>query len=473
MIGNLKKIGKVHAFSAKETSTTAIGIGFEKLDRAAFDPEKAYDKIAAIGVKRVRIQSGWQRTERTPGVYDFSWLDLIVDNLLRRGLEPWMCLCYGNDLYTEAAKKVYGAVGIPPVHSPEEKAAWSAYVKAAVSHFRGRIRWYEVWNEPDGEWCWKTGVSGTEYGTFILDTAAAARTADPEAKIIGGAMCCSSVKWLKEVLETGAAKVLNAFSYHAYNIDEQSVAFRNQSLRAMVRMYNPDISFIQGETGVSSRGDGAGALRGMDWTEDRQARFMARHLVHDLLEDVMFTSYFSSMDMAEALHGVAGDESTCRDYGYFGVLRGAFNDRCTTAEGYEPKPSYYTLQTLASVFRGEFTHCALPFIESPEPFYRAGNLITRMKELVYGGFRRPDGSLGFVFWKPVPILSETFEGYISLHTALPGEFRLIDLKTGDAFAFPEEKLKDFGNDCTGICEIPVRDYPLMLTSGDFVRIDPL
>ena len=90
MISWLKKIGKVRAFSANEVDFSRVGIGFEKLDRAVFDPEKAYDKIAALGVKWARIQSGWQRTETEKGVYHFEWLDDIVDNLRRRGLVPWM-----------------------------------------------------------------------------------------------------------------------------------------------------------------------------------------------------------------------------------------------------------------------------------------------------------------------------------------------------------------------------------------------
>ena len=109
-----KKIGDVPAFQSKDISTSRIGLGFEKLDRAVFDPEKAYDKVAALGVKWIRIQSGWQRTETEKGVYHFEWLDSIVDNLLCRGLKPWVCLCYGNCLYDEEAAKRYGGVGCPP-----------------------------------------------------------------------------------------------------------------------------------------------------------------------------------------------------------------------------------------------------------------------------------------------------------------------------------------------------------------------
>ena len=84
----LIKDGRLEYKSAKDISFSRLGIGFEKLDRDAFNPENAYDKISKIGVKWVRIQSGWQKTEKEKGVYDFAWLDSQVDNLLSRGLTP-------------------------------------------------------------------------------------------------------------------------------------------------------------------------------------------------------------------------------------------------------------------------------------------------------------------------------------------------------------------------------------------------
>ena len=90
----LIKIGKVKTKKASEIKSSRIGIGFEKLDRDIFNPENAYDKLADIGVKWVRIQSGWARTEKEKGVYDFKWIDSVVDNLLDRGLIKWINLCY-------------------------------------------------------------------------------------------------------------------------------------------------------------------------------------------------------------------------------------------------------------------------------------------------------------------------------------------------------------------------------------------
>ena len=52
----LKKIGTlepIHSLDVKDESP--MGLGMEKLDRDAFDPEKVYDKVAALGVKWIRI----------------------------------------------------------------------------------------------------------------------------------------------------------------------------------------------------------------------------------------------------------------------------------------------------------------------------------------------------------------------------------------------------------------------------------
>ena len=65
----LIQIGKVTPKRSLDIKESKMGIGFEKLDRNVFDPEKAYDKVAALGVKWVRIQSGWQRTETVPGTF--------------------------------------------------------------------------------------------------------------------------------------------------------------------------------------------------------------------------------------------------------------------------------------------------------------------------------------------------------------------------------------------------------------------
>ena len=465
---NLKAIAKVTPVHSSQVAFSKCGIGFEKLDRAVFDPSKAYDKVAAIGVKWIRLQSGWARTEKQKGVYDFAWLDDIIDNLVTRGLQPWLCLCYGNGIYDEDAAKVFGAVGCPPIKTDEQVKAWHDYVVALVKRYHGRCQWYEVWNEPCGKWCWKHGVSATEYGNFSIATAKAIREADPSAKVIIGSQCHASLEWTTEMFETGVGAYADAFTYHAYDAHEESSYQRVKALRALCHAYNPNMQIIQGETGTQSRSDGAGALRGCAWTPERQAKYLARHTMADFMSDVMFSSYFSCMDMIEALNGTVGDKSSYLDYGYFGVLGADFDENGVATGAYTPKPSYYSLQTIASIFREEFSLAELPiqFFQQESPrLRRCDDSFT--DNLYSQGFRKPNGAAAFVYWKATELLTTSYESTVSLEaTVLPEKMELIDLVDGTVYEIPENQIERHGK-FLKLFNIPLRDYPLLLTFGDF------
>lgn len=474
-MNDLKKVGDIVAVHSKQVTESPIGIGFEKLDRALFDPEKAYEKVAELGVKWVRIQSGWQRTEQQQGVYDFGWLDEIVDNLLKRGLRPWICLCYGNQLYTAKAAEVFGAVACPPIHSDEEKQAWHNYIAAVTSHYRGKVSWFEIWNEPDGVG-WRNepdGPNGTDYGHFAIDTAKAIKEGNPEAHVIGCSVCKRGLKWLNDVFKTGAGRWMDAISYHAYCEDEVTTFDRIRALKGMCRSYNLDVQLIQGETGAQSRNDGYGALKFMAWTEARQAKYIARHMIADLMEDVLFASYFSTVDMAEALKGKVADKGSRLDYGYFGVMGADFNEDGIATGEYTPKPSYRTLQTMAAIFREDFSKAELPID------FVHGNRSERLrrpddegKTLVHCGFRKANGSAALAYWKSTELLTTSYESFISVEAAaLPEPLRLIDLIDGQVYELDPDKVIRDKTGYVRCMHIPLRDYPLLLCFGDFADIE--
>ncbi|MDF2926770.1 MAG: hypothetical protein K0R57_5684 [Paenibacillaceae bacterium] len=464
----LIRAGKVIPKHSSQVAHSRIGIGFEKLDRDVFDPEKAYDKVAQLGLKWVRIQSGWAKTEKTKGAYDFAWLDSIVDNLIRRGLVPWVCLCYGNGLYDERAAQVFGAVGCPPIHTEEAKTAWSRYVEALTSHFAGRVEYYEVWNEPDGVWCWKHGPNASEYGRFVIDTARAIKRGDAAAKVIGGSQCQRNLHYMAEAFETGMGEYIDALTFHEYTAREERVFERVRALRALAGRYNPAIEIIQGESGSQSRSGGSGALRTGAWTPRKQAKQLVRHTLADLISDVKFASYFSCMDMIEALNGIVGNKDSYLDYGYFGVLGADFDENGVATGDYTPKLSYTALQTVASVFAGDFTVAGLPVLFAPTVSERIFGRDLEEPSVISSGFTKPNGSSAFVYWNPTDLMTTEFESTVSLQTAaLPGDVKLIDLLDGTVYRFPESMLEATGKHLLTFRNIPIKDYPLLLTFGDF------
>ncbi len=467
----LIKIGKVKPKSALEVKNSRLGIGFEKLDRDVFDPEKAYDKVAQIGVKWIRLQSGWQRTEREKGVYNFEWLDKVVDNLLARGLRPWMCLCYGNDLYTERAKTAYGAVGCPPIQTEEERQAWQNYVKAIATHFKGRVMEYEVWNEPDGDGCWKYGPNATDLGNFTIATAKALKEVDPEIKVFGIALMAPRMNYINQAFCTGMGDYIDAVTFHEYTTDERRVPDRVRSLAGLVQHYNPKLEVIMGESGSQSRSGGNGALWPCAWTPRRQAKQLLRHMVQDLTTEVKFTSYFSCMDMIEALNGVVGQVSTYTDYGYFGVLGADFDEEGRSIGTYTPKPSFYALQTLASVFSEDFEQCNIALLQEPDKSERIAGRDVAIWDMTTAAFRRANGSYAYAYWRPTELLTTEYEATVSFEcSALPEKMRLIDMIDGTVYKIPDSMMEKDEYGTVHVHNLPIKDYPMVLTFGDFADI---
>jgi len=150
----MEAVGKVGPRPSIDVAASPLSVGFETLDREMFDPGRTYGPLSLLGVKWARAQTGWARTERAKGEYDFAWLDSVVDSLLKIGIKPWFNLGYGNRLYTPDAPGV-SAVGWAPLNSDEAKQGWVAYTRAIAEHFADRVKHWEIWNEPNIGNFWK------------------------------------------------------------------------------------------------------------------------------------------------------------------------------------------------------------------------------------------------------------------------------------------------------------------------------
>ena len=474
MILDYTKIGDVKAYSSCEVSRSRVGVGFEKLDRAVFDPEKAYDHVAALGVKWVRLQSGWQRTETEKGVYHFEWLDDIVDNLRRRSVEPWVCLCYGNRLYDQQAAERFGGVGCPP-NSPEELPVWLAYVRETVRHFAGRVTWWEIWNEPDCSYSWRYHVNMVEYGIFARETAKAIREAAPEAKIILGAFAGSDMLRVRECFEQDVCGYVDAVSFHIYSGNVMADDVRISNLRRLMNQYSPKLELIQGEGGCQSRHDGAGALAGQYWTPEKQAKSLARHMLQQLSYDCKFASYFSCMDMIEALNGKVGDKASYMDFGYFGVVGADFDENGIASGNYTRKPSFRSLQTIASLLREDFevvTDIPWRYESVANPRFGGGYAGAQSECRIFQAFfRKPNGSVGMALWAQTNILRQTYEGSISVRLAnVPtDQIRLVDVVDGSVYELKADNIiHDEPSGTLLLRHVPLFDRPVMLCFGDFM-----
>lgn len=285
----LPQLGQLVPKPADGSGRSLWSVGCETLDRdyADFDQFKAF--FRGLGVGYARVQTGWEKTETEKGTYDFAWLDHIVDGLLEEGVIPWLSLSYGNKLYGSTRSR------IESMCSKENLKAWNAYVEAIVRHYKGKVTYWEVWNEPnlkdkDVKW----------FGTLLAQTVKSVKKADPEARIIAFGTAGVDYKYVDKTFRYIAdSKIMNAIDYvsvHTYYPNPDDVVRDYASMRAVIKFYNPAMEIIQGESGCPSQLEYTHAMARREWTEYKQAKWDARRFTCDFTQGVP-SSVFTMVDL--------------------------------------------------------------------------------------------------------------------------------------------------------------------------------
>ena len=182
----MQHIGKLKTYTSEEIENSYISIGFECLDRDLFNAEKCYAPLAQTGVKHARVQTGWAKCEKQKGIYDFTWLDNVVDNLLCRGILPWFNVGYGNPIYMPDVTNPTAVGCVPLYYGDECLQAWKNFLRALTEHYKGRVTHYEIWNEADGRNFWYPSTANPdEYAKLIALSADVILSVYPKAKIGG------------------------------------------------------------------------------------------------------------------------------------------------------------------------------------------------------------------------------------------------------------------------------------------------
>ena len=293
-------LGKIKPRLAKEIVSSSWSIGGETLDRdfAVYANYKKF--LGPLGTKHIRLQAGWAKCEKKPGVYDWAWLDEIVNDALAQGVQPWLETSYGNSIYPGGGGTGLGA-GLPK--SPEALRAWDAWVKALMTHFKDRVHEWEIWNEPDGG----HGITASEFAEFHLRTATIIRAEQPTARIYAFALANpGKTEFIETVLklakERGQLGLIDAITVHGYPPNPDHIGI--DLVRRVAARYSPTIEIRQGETGAPS-GETVGALRELSWTELKQAKWDLRRMLANHGKDVPF-NLFTLCELKYTQPGMTG-----------------------------------------------------------------------------------------------------------------------------------------------------------------------
>ncbi len=440
-------------------ASSPFSVGFETLDRQLFDAGRVYPHLARLGAKWARVQTGWIRCETQKGVYDFRWLDHIVDALLGMGVQPWFSLGFGNPLYTPGAERHQG-VGWVPLNSPEAREAWRRFTSETARHFRSRVRHWEIWNEPNGKTFWRPSETPDPAGYLELVklSAPAIRRHIPDAVIVGGAFMQfpMGMEYFEQCLEAGLGGLVDRISYHGYRARPEANYARDvQFFRSFLARYNPKLKLWNGENGAPSMNNGVGGLSNYEWSEATQARWLLRRSLLDFGLELELTSYFHASDMPDygrityGWSAERGDTTNSK-----GLIRG---------RDYSPKPSYYAYQNMCALFDSE--------TRKADFLIRLDSAAPAAEELAIhtAAYSRRNRPL-YVYWYPSDLQQPYRASTLRVMAWSGRQARLenpvlVDLLTG-AVTTPSKA--SLASGYWRFEELPLEDYPLVITDRSVV-----
>ena len=449
----MKSLGKLKIYPSKEIAKSRVSIGFECLDRGLINPEKCYEPLAATGIKYARVQTGWAVCEKQKGIYDFVWLDKIIDSLISIGVIPWFNLGYGNPLYMTDVdlSKNSTCVGCVPIHYGEEATnAWINYVKALLDHYNGKVTHYEIWNEPDCEQFWYPKMpNGKEYAEFVNLTADVIKSTDSSILTGGSSMGLFTKDFHKGFVENVNGKLLDFFAYHAYSLKpENNYISEVKYLKDLFAKHGlSHVELWQGEGGCPTYyPDNHWLKNKKPGTERAQSVWIIRRYFLDLLAGTTMTSYFSIADIWEVPYEKARGVIT--KPAAHGILNGIT---------YTKKHSYTVLSRIAAVFRGDVSlnDCAVEITDR----------VQDEQEIIVIPYKRNNNQV-IAYYKPYYVEDEydnRFDATINLSSTNIKNPVIIDLYSGEVYECEVEK--------NTIINAPIGQYPMLICDKDTYEIE--
>lgn len=131
--------------------------------------------VTDLGSNWVRCGLRWIWAEGTQGVYNWTANDRTVLNAEQLGVSLLGILSNSPVWARQIADRPNG-----PILS-EALDSFHDYCMAVVERYRGRVRAYEIWNEPQGYNSWDV----VQYANLVIDISGIIREADPDATVVG------------------------------------------------------------------------------------------------------------------------------------------------------------------------------------------------------------------------------------------------------------------------------------------------
>jgi GH35 family endo-1,4-beta-xylanase len=183
--------------------------------------QRTFEMVREMGASWVVEYFLWAAHEPQRGVYDWSHADLVVDHAVNQGLTVIARLGYVPEwARPKDATHLYV--------DEDGYAAFADFAAEFARHFKGRVRYIIIWNEPNlaQEWGYRR-PDPAGYTELLRQAYAAIKAVDPGIQVLGGALAptlappgsefaMNDLDYLQAMYDAGAGEAFDILAAHAY-----------------------------------------------------------------------------------------------------------------------------------------------------------------------------------------------------------------------------------------------------------------
>jgi hypothetical protein len=183
--------------------------------------KRTLEMVREMGAPWIVEYFPWAYYEPERGRFAWAHADMVVDHAVAQGLTVIARLGYTP---AWARPKAAGFLYLDEAHY----ADFANYAYAFVEHFKGRIQYIIIWNEPNLRHEWgDRDVDPAGYVEMLRQCYLMAKRADPTVQVLAGALAptlapegsadgMDDLIYLRRMYEAGAADAFDILAVHAY-----------------------------------------------------------------------------------------------------------------------------------------------------------------------------------------------------------------------------------------------------------------
>jgi Cellulase (glycosyl hydrolase family 5) len=195
---------------ASQYTRMATAIGDDYFDgKDSLERVRRHMRVArAVGVRYLRCAFSWNGIEPERGQYRFDFWDMLVNEAGRAGIELIPYVAYTPKWAAVSQTNFWE-------QPPADPADYARFMQTLAKRFRGKIRHWELWNEPDNREYWQG--SPEQFAKTIIAAAQAIRKVAPEDALVLGGMSREPSDFSQTVISKyHLDQYLGVLAMHAY-----------------------------------------------------------------------------------------------------------------------------------------------------------------------------------------------------------------------------------------------------------------